>query len=114
MARDFGDMVTSHVGHYTVGFVKLGEDRGFPMGSATPIRFGRISGFLTCAHVAAEIMQLDVIGVVCFPAASSGGLQSRKLKPADVFPVQLGSSPWTERGPDLAFLRVPLDFINEL
>jgi hypothetical protein len=103
---DFGPMMMACAGHYTVGFVALAEDRALSRGSGTLVRFGNIAGVLTCAHVLEEVLKKPEIGILCFPTRATEA-QKLKVERDKTQHILIGSEPWSECGPDLAFLRLP-------
>ncbi|HMF25950.1 MAG TPA: hypothetical protein VKG24_28025 [Pseudolabrys sp.] len=113
-AFDFGPMMLARAGRFTVGFVGLENDRAISLGSGTLIQFGKIRGVLTCAHVLAGDVDRQIPGVLdrvefgicCFPVRT-GEVQTLRITRDMTRPVAIGTRPWNQQGPDLAFLRLP-------
>jgi hypothetical protein len=118
---DFGPMMRAYAGHFTVGFVGRENDRAISLGSGTLVRFGKIVGVLTSAHVLAGdaarqipgVLDRAEIGICCFPARS-GDVQTFKVNRDRTHHVAIGRPPWNEQGPDLAFLRLPTGNMADL
>jgi hypothetical protein len=113
MPFDFGEMIESNVGRFTVGFARIGKDSAASMGSGTLMSFGTFGGILTCAHVLEALLQINEIGIVCFPVRPDQ-FQILRVRTSDISHVAIGQPPWTERGPDIAFLRLPAVTMIEL
>jgi hypothetical protein len=89
------------------------------LGSGTLLSVGRIDGILTAAHVWDDILNrklkenLDELGLLQFPIRATQAQRLRlKLSHADA--VMMGSPPFDEFGPDLAFVRLPIVTANAL
>jgi hypothetical protein len=104
---DFTDMMSDHVGRFTIGFVAVEKDKGTSLGSGTLARYPGVRGIITCAHVLQSLLTLGVeIGIVCFPTRK-GQLQMTRLDMSKTDHIIIGTYTETEFGPDLAFLRLP-------
>jgi hypothetical protein len=111
--RDMSNAVWTHVGRSTVGFVHIRGNSPASLGSGTLIRFGNIVGVLTCAHVLEALLKEAEIGILCFPVRATQ-MQTLRLPMAATESVAIGTQPWGERGPDLAFLRLPAPIIGDI
>lgn len=79
-----------------------------PAGSGTLVKFSdKVAGILTCAHVVEALSAYESFGIVRFSLAS-GAVQMFRVKTKDAVEVVIGARPWTEKGPGIAFLRLPL------
>jgi hypothetical protein len=67
-------------------------------------------GILTCAHVIEALLKEVEIGILCFPVRATQ-IQTLRVSMATTDSITIGGPPWSEQGPDLAFLRLP-DSIN--
>ena len=106
------DILWSHAGRTTVGFVHV-RDVPSSLGSGTLIRFGNVIGVLTCAHVLKALLDEDEIGILCFPVRPTQ-IQRLRVRMSTTDNVVIGAPPWSEGGPDLAFLRLPGPTIGEI
>jgi hypothetical protein len=113
MTFDFSEMIESNVGHFTVGFARIGDASATSMGSGTLMTFGTFGGILTCAHVLEELVQLDEFGIVSFPVRPDQ-FQILRVRTANTSHVKIGTPPWTEYGPDIGFLRLPPLVMSDL
>src|SRR5262249_7236257 len=112
-AFNFGPM-QAPLGHFTVGFVGLDNDRAISLGFGTLVEVRKLGGVLTCAPVLAGDADRQIAGVLdrvefvicCFPVRT-GEVQTLRIKRDLTRPVAIGTRPWNEQGPDLAFLRLP-------
>jgi len=77
------------------------------------ISFGRLEGILTAAHVLDEVKKVDEIGLLAFPVRPTQSQRSR-LHFKHVDWVKIAKEPYSERGPDLAFLKLPVKTASEL
>ncbi len=111
--RDISNIVWSHTGRTTVGFVRVRDNAPASLGSGTLIRFGKIVGVLTCAHVLEALAKEDDIGILCFPVRATQ-IQRLQLSMATTDSIAIGSPPWGESGPDLAFLRLPAAILGDI
>lgn len=105
-AFDIGDIATARCVRPTVGFVSTGDMPAASRGSGTLIKFGSVGGILTCAHVLHEMIDAREIGILCFPVRPSE-FQSHRVDVSLIDHILMGSPDWSERGPDLGFLRLP-------
>jgi hypothetical protein len=95
------------------------DDRPQLLGAGTFIQFRRLTGVLTCAHVAEAVTSWkrsheDALRTprerrqVSLVALGAGGTGSRfDLDPEALQSRLFGSAPWPLQRPDLAFLRLP-------
>jgi hypothetical protein len=74
---------------------------------------GNITGILTCAHVLEALCKEAEIGILCFPVRTNQ-IQTLRLPMGATDCISFGSPPWSERGPDLAFLRLPTTIIGDI
>jgi hypothetical protein len=99
-------MADLELGRHTIGFVLPERDRARSLGSGTLIRFGGLEGILTAAHVLDEVKKFDEIGLLTFPVRSNQPQRIRlQVKHAEW--IKIGKEPYSERGPDLAFVKLP-------
>ncbi len=96
----------------TVGFLRQDEDSVVSRGSGTLVRYGAAQGILTCAHVAEAVLKQSEIGLNLFSKGNK--FQSLKIDRAVIHPRVLGSPPWCQHGPDLAFLQLPPDLMSSI
>jgi hypothetical protein len=101
------------MGRSAVGFVRIQDAAPSSLGSGTLIRFGNIVGVLTCAHVLEAVCKEAEIGILCFPIRTNQ-IQTLRLPMSTTDCISIGSPPWSERGPDLAFLRLPTTIIGDI
>ena len=99
-------LFVDQIAPFTIGFVKIDSESPSSMGSGTLLQFGPISGILTCAHVAEAVMRETRIGILLFPTKIES-LQTYIIATDVIDPLILGSPPWTELGPDIAYLKIP-------
>jgi len=103
------------LGLFTVGFVNPdggNKKRLGAFGSGTLIASDRLVGVLTAAHVLDELRDVDEIALVQFPVRGDQP-QLLTVPTAYLDSVRIGEAPWSARGPDLAFIRLP-DWTAEL
>jgi hypothetical protein len=97
-----------------VGFVnaslKDGSDRPCA-GSGTLARIDDARGVLTAAHVVDGLQKLPSVGIVRFTGPNR---QSANLSMGHVRCVVIGDEPWSQNGPDLAFMILPHDLASAL
>jgi hypothetical protein len=111
--KHLSDIVWSHTGRSTVGFVGVDDGPPASLGSGTLVRFGNVVGVLTCAHVLEALLKQKDIGILCFPVRSNQ-IQRLQLPMATTDSVAIGATPWSESGPDLAFLRLPPPILGDI
>jgi hypothetical protein len=103
----------AHSGRSTIGFVHIEDSGATSRGSGTLIRFGSVVGILTCAHVLEALRDDEDIGILCFPAhAAQIQWQRFRLRKQDS--ISVGKPPWSEGGPDLAFVRLPEQVVGDI
>ncbi len=95
-----------NLGHFTIGFVRPVGERGEPFGSGTLISFDDLEGVLTAAHVLDEIEKCGEIGILEFPVRRDQ-MQRLRVDFTHLDHIRIGNAPYDERGPDLAFLKLP-------
>jgi hypothetical protein len=110
---DIANAAWTHAGRSTVGFVHIRGESPASLGSGTLIRFGNIVGILTCAHVLDALLAENEIGILCFPVRATQ-IQTLRVLMATTDSIAIGSSPWSEIGPDLAFLRLPASIVGDI
>jgi hypothetical protein len=103
----------AHMGRSTIGFVRIVYSTPSSLGSGTLIRFGSVVGILTCAHVLEALLKEQEIGILCYPVRAAQ-IQTLRLPMAATDSVSIGAAPWNDRGPDLAFLKLPSPTISDL
>jgi hypothetical protein len=111
--RHLHNVVWTHTGRSTVGFVRVIDSAPASLGSGTLIRFGSIIGVLTCAHVLEALLDEEEIGILCFPVRATQ-FQRLRLPMATTDRLAIGTRPWGESGPDLAFLRLPASIVGDI
>jgi hypothetical protein len=107
------NIVWTHAGRSTVGFVRVKDSAPASLGSGTLIRFRNIIGVLTCAHVLEALVDEEEIGILCFPVRATQ-IQRLRLPMATTDRVAVGARPWGASGPDLAFLRLPAPVVGDI
>ena len=107
------NVVWIHTGRSTIGFVRVRDSAPASLGSGTLIRFGNIAGVLTCAHVLEALVKEDNIGILCFPVRARQ-IQRLQVSISMTDSIAIGSAPWGESGPDLAFLRLPAAVLGDI
>jgi hypothetical protein len=107
------NVVWTHTGRSTVGFIRVTDSAPTSLGSGTLIRFGNIIGFLTCAHVLEALLDEEEIGILCFPVRATQ-VQRLRLPIERRDGLAIGARPWGESGPDLAFLRLPAWIVGDI
>ena len=98
--------VAYYVGRSTIGFVRVKDSAPTSLGSGTLIRFGNVTGVLTCAHVLEALLGEEEIGILCFPVRATQ-IQRLHLPMATTDHVAIGDPALSFSWPDLAFLRLP-------
>jgi hypothetical protein len=101
------------MGRSAIGFVRIQDAAPSSLGSGTLIKFGNIVGVLTCAHVLDALLREAEIGILCFPVRTTQ-IQMLRLPMSATDSISIGSAPWGEHGPDLAFLRLPSTIIGDI
>ena len=105
------------ISNYTIGFVHLSNSNGLeqamPGGSGVLVSVGQVYGILTAAHVLARLPHKGEIGLVDFLRAAK---RVQKLK-FDMHLTDRVSFPiagWGPNGPDMGFLKLPPNAIENL
>ena len=111
--RHLHNVVWTHTGRSTIGFVRVKDSAPASLGSGTLIRFGSIWSVLTCAHVLEALLDEEEIGILCFPVRATQ-VQRLRLSMATTDSLAIGTAPWGESGPDLAFLRLPASIVGDI
>jgi hypothetical protein len=110
---DFGKFVSDS----TVGFLRLlgseGVDGAVCAGSGVLISVGSIFGILTAAHVICALPKKGKVGILTFPRLSRK-LQNFHFEMDGTFSVVLSGKEWSQEGPDIGFLRLPIDVAGTL
>jgi hypothetical protein len=102
------DLITM-IGLSTVGFIRHnGNEPPNSLGSGTLIKYGKVFGVVTCAHACEAVKASREVGVMCFTVRGKTQ-QAKPFDPDDMETVSFGQYPWTVRGPDLAFVRLPAE-----
>jgi hypothetical protein len=100
-------MFMAHVGRFTIGFVTTGDNQSpASLGSGTLIRFGKVGGVLTCAHVIQELEKQDEIGLMGMPVRADQVQRLRVERRLTDF-LSLSDQPWSECGKDIGFVKLP-------
>src|SRR5580692_11736101 len=90
--------------HFSIGFVASDQPLAAPLASGTLVSFGALHGILTVAHAIDVLKDAREIGFAHFLDAQAQGI---RLPPGRIEYVKMGDKPYSELGPDLAFLRLP-------
>jgi hypothetical protein len=102
------DLITM-IGLSTVGFIRHnGSEPPNSLGSGTLIKYGKVFGVATCAHAWRAVKASKEVGVMCFTVRGKTQ-QAKPFNPEEMDAVPFGQYPWTVRGPDLAFVRLPAE-----
>jgi len=107
------DVIHARVTRRTMGFIGKRPGKIASLGSGTFIRFGRVAGILTCAHVLEAVCQESEIGILRFPVRPDT-FQNLTIDRALVAEIAIRPAEWNVSGPDLGFLRLPDDAIAEI
>lgn len=111
------EIIKKRIADYTVGFLRFevsdGNPDAMPMGTGTLVDIGQTKGILTAAHVLAELPNTGPVGIVRF-FNKEDKLQKLTLEMGHTQKISLGTAPFSEWGPDLAFLRLPFDTAGSL
>jgi hypothetical protein len=103
------DISRSLVSFLNVPTIPLAE---FPCaGSGTLVRVGDVFGIVTAAHVTEVLKTLPQVGVVRYTGSRFQGLI---LSMQHVRLAEIGNPPWTQNGPDIAFVVLPYDSVQTL
>ena len=104
------------ISHCTVGFLKLnarrGEETADSVGSGTLVKVGKVHGILTVAHVLTRLPKSGDVGLVRFSRFARGSKQL-KFEIGQTHSVIIPGMEGPD-GPDIGFLRLPLDKAVEL
>lgn len=107
----------NRIAAFSIGFLKLsisnGEEDAVSAGSGTLVTIGSVSGILTAAHVLDGLPDNEMIGLVRFPVLGSV-VQNLKFDISYAQKISIGSAPFTDKGPDLGFLKLPSDVVGSL
>ena len=99
---------------YSVAFVEPKCPVATLLGSGTLINFGNLYGVLTAAHVLEcglrKVKELGFAQFATRPAQPQGVL----VRADCIDAVQIGQRPFSETGPDLAFVRLPDEVVGAL
>jgi hypothetical protein len=100
--------------HYSIGFVASDQPRAASLGSGTLVSFGALHGILTAAHVV-DLLLNDAkeVGLAYFTTRPAEA-QGIRFHPDRIEHVKIGDEPYSERGPDLAFLKLPSETVSAL
>jgi hypothetical protein len=102
------------IGCSTMAFGKLGGPDLFSLlGSGTFVSFGKVAGVLTCAHVLETVKEQERIWICCFPANNYRS-QSLSVERSAIDFVSFGAERWSAKGPDLAFIKLPITTMVEV
>ena len=118
---EFGERIVekikSRFAPFIVGFVIVTvvdrREKALSAGSGTLVHYKERYGILTASHVVEEINRHPEIVLVRFPLFGTK-TQNLRMKTAGLKCLRLGELPFTERGPDLAFLELPGDTLDQL
>jgi hypothetical protein len=77
MSSDAGDLLLPHIRQFSIGFVLTDPPAPKVLGSGVLLAVGKVSGILTCAHVADEYRNRTEIGLLRF--SRDGIVQRQKL-----------------------------------
>jgi hypothetical protein len=103
--------------HFTIGFGRLRVETGVEhitsAGSGTLVTIGSVHGILTAAHVIEALPKKGNVGIIT-SVDDSLRLEAFKMEMDHAAPVVVGEQRSIELGPDLAFLRLPLESVGWL
>jgi|KBSSwiStaDraftv2_1062776.scaffolds.fasta_scaffold723440_1 hypothetical protein len=103
------DDTSREVSNFTIGFLRFATDKlganAESAGSGTLVKVGSIFGVLTAAHVISELTRHSSVGIVVF--GGEGKLQKQEIDMKETEAVIFYKPENKERGPDIAFLRLP-------
>jgi hypothetical protein len=111
MTKDASDLFLSEVRQYSVGFVIPGPPAPSVLGSGVLAKIDELEGILTCAHVAVQYANRTEIGLVGFLRDQD---QRLRIPLGGTKTFNLGETPWTENGYDLAFTALPPNVVSTL
>ena len=108
------DAAQSYITHSTVGLLDRSGPTVSSLGSSTYIKFGDVTGLLTCAHAVHEIQRradhgLKEIGLAIFPTAEDSK-QNATIPIEALNLLRIGDQPYTSTGPDIGFIVLPPSF----
>jgi hypothetical protein len=110
MVSDASAILLPHVRRFTVGFVLTDQHAPRVLGSGVLLSVGRVSGILTCAHVAEAYRQQTEIGLLRFSRDEIVQMQKLKLGDTTTLYVEenTGEPRWSNPDAiDLAFTELP-------
>ena len=109
------EKIKSRLAPSIVGFVRVADGKvtNDSLGSGTLVHYKERYGILTASHVVEAIDKLHEIGIVRFPLFGTK-TQNLRMNTAGLKRLRLGEIPFTERGPDFAFLELPGDTLEQL
>ncbi|TFF19857.1 hypothetical protein E3C22_19525 [Jiella endophytica] len=110
------DSARKRVALSTAGFLTIGsglDDVGESLGSGSLARIGSASGVVTAAHVLEALSRHERVGIVHF-ARPEGREQRAILTTNHCGDVAFRKLPWQQRGPDLAFVKLPPYVVGSL
>ena len=110
---DISKEAWTSAGRSIIGFVRTSKGIPASLGSGTLIKFGNVTGILTCAHVLEALGNEAEIGILCFPVRATQ-IQTFRVPMGTTEGISIGSAPWSAKGPDLAFLRLPPVTVSEI
>lgn len=109
------DSLASEVAPFLIGFLRLTLGQTYqdaaPAGSGSLVTVGSVSGVLTAAHVLSNLPDSGKVGLV--RAQRGAGIQRLTVEMAHTEKLLIGDGT-SSKGPDLGFLRLPLNTISEL
>jgi len=109
------DQAIENVSRSAIGFVGFSDAPGaYSAGSGTLASVGSVRGILSAAHVVSALPESGSVGLVRFPPPGRPQPQRMQIEMAHCRKILIGSEPWSDTGPDLAFLTLPPDAINSL
>jgi hypothetical protein len=109
MTTDASDLLTPRTRQFTVGFVVTDPPAPRVLGSGVLVSVGRISGILTCAHVAERYRGRPEIGLLRFSRDSIDQRQKLMLGETKTLYIEenIGNPRWSNpKAFDLAFTRL--------
>lgn len=109
------ELADAYCARSTVGFTRNppvgGSANSF--GSGTLVRFGRVAGILTCAHVVEAVLTQEEIGLIG-NGAREGQRQGIKVDCRALRRLVVRGSGPVEEGPDLGFIELPSTTMSAL
>jgi hypothetical protein len=112
MPEDVAGAVLDKVKQFTIGFGRAGDDPA-AKGSGVLIKWGGLTGILTCAHVDSYLRTLtQPIGLVRLNRGLAEQFGTLDLTAVNTYAA--GEKPWPEGGEDIAFIHLPPHLVGNI